>query len=380
MKRARSPYGIVSAAAFSVVVNLVGGSVLPAPAAGGIIFEDDFEDLDPRWTKNINGAATIEIVPGGVEGNCLKVTADGGLGYLTTELDPQVYAGTAIEVRGMVKLENVEVGPQTYSTAKFHIGVDVGEKGAYQNRAERWLGTSDWAEKVLKADIDENAVRIVLDLGIQNGKGTVYFDNLVVQDTFGKGRPISLFPIANLGRSDGVAGDAKGSFLDTGMDDLFGLPAGNLETDEVTLYIPEPGDNAGQTCVILRGKERPDFPEQTEPLPVGRKAKSLYFLQAAAWADAAAKEPCLSYEIEYADGETTIVEMRAGVDVGNYDDPGPAPNWTIAWEGENGAGKHVGVGVARWDNSRPDVAIKSLRIRSAGNGVPIVLAISYLRG
>jgi hypothetical protein len=380
MKLSHSSSRTIRAAACAVVATLVGVWLAAGPAAAGVIFEDDFEDLDPRWSKNINGAATIEIVPGGVEGNCLKVTADGGLGYLTTQLDPEQYAGTTIEVRGMVRLDNVEVGPQTYSTAKFHIGVDVGQHGAYQNRAARWLGTADWAEKVLNADIDENAIRIILDLGIQNGKGTVYFDNLVVRDAFGKGRPISLFPIANLGRSDGIAGDGKGSFLDTGMNDLFALPAGNLETEEVTLYIPEHGDNAGQTCVILKGRERPDFPEQTEPLPVGNKAKSLHFLQAAAWADIAAQEPCLSYEIEYADGEATVVDMRAGVDVGNYDGPKPAPGWTIAWEGDNGAGKHVGVGVARWDNPRPDVAIASLRIRSAGNGVPIVLAISYLRG
>ena len=371
---------LLRAAALAALAGLVGGWAPHSWAFAGVIFEDDFESLDARWTKNINGPATIEIAPGGVEGNCLKVSSEGGLGYLTTQLDPEQYAGTTVEVRGMVKLENVEVGPQTYSTAKFHIGVDVGDKGAYQNRAARWLGTADWSERVLNADIDEDAIRIVLDLGIQNGTGTVYFDNLVVRDTFGKGRPISLFPIANLGRSDGIASDGKGSFLDLGMHDLFALPAGNLETPEVTAYIPEPGENSGQTCVILKGKERLDLPEQTEPLPVGKKLKSLHFLQAAAWADVAGREPCLSYDIEYSDGQVTVVEMRAGVDIGNFDDPQPAENWQIAWEGENGAGKQVGVGLAEWKNPRPDVAVKSLRIRSAGNGVPIVLAVSYLRG
>lgn len=345
----------------------------------GTIFEDGFEELDARWTKNIRGPGSIEIVPGGVDGNCLKITSEGGLAYLTTQLDPEQYAGTVVEVRGMVKLDNVEVGPESYSTAKFHIGVDVGDTGPYQNRAARWLGTSDWTEKVLNADIGDKAIRIVLDLGIQNGTGTVYFDNLVVRDAFGKGRPIGLLPIANSGRSDGVAGDGKGSFLDTGMDDLFGIPAGNLETDEVTAYLPEPGDNAGRTCVILKGKERPDFPEQTEPLPVGKKLKSLYFLQASAWANPGAQEPCLSYEIAYEDGQTAAVAMRSGVDIGNFDDPRPAANWKIAWEGENGAGKNVGVGLARWENPRPEVVVESLRIQAAGNGVPIVLAISYLR-
>ena len=371
---------LLRAAALAALLGLANGWAASNSASAGVIFEDDFESLDARWTENINGPATIEIVPGGIEGNCLKVTSEGGLGYLTTQLDPEQYAGTTVEVRGMVKLEDVEQGPEVYSTAKFHLGIDVGPDRTRVNRAARWLGTSDWAEKVLKADIDEEAVRIILDIGIQNGTGTVYFDNLVVRDTLGKGRPISLFPIANLGRSDGVPGDGKGSFLDLGMHDLYALPAGNLETEEVTLYVPQPGDNSGQTCVILKGTERPGFPEQTEPLPIGKKARSLHFLQAAAWADTAGQEPCLSYEIEYADGETTMVDMQAGMDIGNFDDPKPAGNWTIAWEGENGTGKHVGVGVATWENPRPEVGIKSLRIRSAGNGVPIVLAISYLRG
>ena len=368
-------------------------SIRPAPALVGVllcllavgsaaaemIFEDDFESLHERWRKNINGAGSIEIAPGGVEGNCLKIHSDGGLAYFTTNLDPEKHAGTTLEVRGMVKLDDVKMGPQTYSTAKFHFGqVPRGQK-EMQHAAARWVGTTDWTERVLRVDIEDEAGQIVLDLGIQNGTGTMYVDNLVVRDTFGTGRPISLRPVANRGRSDGVAGDGKGSFLDTGMNDLFALPAGNLEAPGVTFYLPNHGDNGGQTCVILEGKERPDYPAETEPVPVSKRVGSLHFLHAAAWANAADKEPTLTYEIAYADGEKATLEVRAGVEVGNFDDPRGSENWKLVWEGENGAGRRVGVGMTQWQNPRPDVAVKSLQIKSAGNGVPIVLAISYRR-
>jgi hypothetical protein len=92
-----------------------------------------------------------------------------------------------------------------------------------------------------------------------------------------------------------------------------------------------------------------------------------------------AQEPCLTYHIEYADGEKATIEMKAGVDVANFDDPHEFADTKLVWQGKNGAGKQVGVGMATWTNPRPEVAIKSLRIVSAGKGVPIVLAVSYLR-
>ncbi|MBM3497992.1 MAG: hypothetical protein FJX74_04900 [Armatimonadetes bacterium] len=355
-----------------VLVLAVGSS------GAGVIFEDGFESLDVRWTRNVTGNGTIEIVPGGVEGNCLKMTAAGGTTYLSTPLDPEEYAGTTIEVVGMVKLENVQMGQEVWATAKFHIGAVLPDQTVV-NFADRWVGTADWAAKKLTADIPENAQRIVLDLGLQNAIGTAYYDNLVVRDTSGTGRPISLLPICNLGRSDGVANDGRGSFLDLGMHDLFGLPEGSLEGPGITFTIPPDGVNKGRTCVVLRGEQRPNLPAETEPLPLNVKAASLHFLLAAAWADTAAQEPCLTCELEYADGQKVGVEMRAGVDIGNFDDPREFANYRLVWQERNGAGKEVGVGAATWQNPRPEVAIKSLRIVSAGKGVPIVLAVSYLR-
>jgi len=347
-------------------------------AHAGVIFEDRFDSLDARWTGNVSEGGTVEIVAGGVEGNCLKLTSQGGTTYLTTQLDPEEYAGTTIEVVGRVKLDSVQMGEQTFATAKFHIGALQPDK-TVMNFADRWIGTADWTEKRLTADIPDGAQRITLDIGLQNCAGAAYYDNLVVRDAFGTGRPLSLLPICNLGRSDGVANDGRGSFLDLGMDDLFGLPEGSLEGPGVTFTIPPDCVNMGQTRVLLQGQQRPNLPAATDPLPVNVRAASLGFLQAAAWARVDGQEPCLTYEIEYADGQEASVEMRAGVDVGNFDDPREFANYRLVWQGRSGAGNQVGVGCATWQNPRPEVAIKSLRILSAGKGVPIVLAVSYLR-
>ena len=353
--------------------------VAASSAAAGVIFEDDFETLHERWTENVNGEATIEIVDGGVEGKCLKVTSQGGLGYLTTTLDPEQYAGTTVEVTAMVKLVDCKVGSEMWATPKFHIAEIYEKPRPVKNHADRWVGTFDWTEKRLVAQLDDEVIRIVLDIGIQNGTGTAYYDNLVVKDTFGTGRPVSLLPVANLGRSDGVAGDGRGSFLDLGLNDLYALPEGNLETETVTFYIPKHGVNSGRTCVILKGEQRPDFPENTEAVPVGKTVGSLHFLHAAAWAEAGEKKPCVTYQIAYADGETATVEMQAGVHLGSFDDPREIEGGKIAWQGINGAGKQACAYMTEWKNPRPDVEVASLTISSAGNAVPIVLAVTYLK-
>jgi len=366
----------VSRLAWLGFAAVMAGMVVPALA--GVIFSDDFETLGPRWKKNIRGQGSIEIVPGGVKGKCLRVTSQGAMVYLTTELDAAQYAGTTIEIVGMVKLDNVKQGRQVYSTAKFHLAQWVRGETGPRHAAARWTGTFDWTEKKLSVPIDEKATKIVIDLGLQNATGTAYFDNLVVRDAYGIGRPVSLAMVANTSRSDGVAGDGRGGFLDTGMDDLFELPGGNLETDEVTFYVPERGDNGGRTCAILKGRQRPNFPTAVGPMPVGKKVASLYFLLAAAWVQPGGTEPCLTCRVIYQDGQEAEIVMMAGRDVGDYHDPQDLPNWKVVWQARNGAGKRVGVGMAKWTNPRPQVPVRELRLESAGRAVPIVLAITYV--
>lgn len=344
-----------------------------------VVFEDGFEKLDANpWKQNISGeGGKLEIVDDGVHGKCLKITASGGTTYLTMELDPARFRGSTLIMSGMVKLENATMGAQTYSTPKLHFAQRTEGSKNTENQAERWVGSFDWTLKTCKIDVADDCNFLILDIGNQGGGGVMYIDDFKLEDTFGQGRPVGLAAVCNTGRGDGVANDGRGSFLDTGPLDLFNVPEGNLETDEVTFYLPKLGDNGGMVMIALQGKEREKLPPQTQPVEVGKKVGQLTFLHASAWADPTKQQPCYTAVIEYADGQTERREMKAGVDLANYDDAKAYANCRVAWTGKCAAGKTVGLTMASWDNPRPDVLVQSLQFESAGHGVPLILAVTY---
>lgn len=355
--------------------------LLTLPAAGEVIFEDGFETLDTdRWTVDIRGegdGASIDIVDGGVRGKCLRITSRGQYVYLTCRLDVERLRGSTLVMTGMVRLEGCEQGPQAFSTPKFHFAYRTNGAGTTVNAAERWTGTFDWTEKRLQVDVPDNATFLVMDIGNQNGTGVFYVDEFRLEDTFGSGRPINLLPACNTGRSDGVAGDGTGSFIDTGPRDLFALPEGNLDAGEVTFSLPPPGTNGGQVMIALAGRERPMLPRQSEPVPVGRRLSRLAMLHAAAFATAG--EPLYTVRLHYGDGTTAEVAFRAGADAPNYDAPDDVPADRLAWRGRCAAGVEVGVGWSLADNPSPGKVVQRLVFESAGAGVPLILAASYLR-
>ncbi len=363
--------------------NLLSLAVLTAlllPRAGAeVIRKDDFETLDETfWTKSVGGTGSIDIVDGGRHGKCLKITgAMGATVYLSANLEAAKYAGLTLKVSAQVKLEGAAQGQQVYATPKLHFGMKSKGNNQTVNAADRWTGTFDWTPKTLTIDVAADAESLVLDLGNQGGSGIMWVDDLVLEDTLGQGRPVQLLPVCNVGRSDGVADDGAGSFIDRGMLDLYGLPEDALETEAGTLYIPRAGVNKAQTVIALQGRQRPKLPAATEPVVVGQRVGRLLILHAASWADTAKQEPVYTIEVTYGDGLVEQVTMLAGRDVGNYDAPVALPNWTPAWTGQVPGGQQVGVGYTVWTNPRPQSALQSLRFVSAGNGVPLILAMTY---
>jgi len=355
-----------------------------------VLVKEDFEKPG-QWQKRIKGKGSIELVPGGAEGKCLKIVAETpGVHYYTIQLDPKQVRGKRLVVTGMVKTENVAQGKQAYSTAKFHVGGRTG--GRAHNRAKWFVGTRDWFEATLIADVPDDMTKPVFDLGIQGTTGTVYFDSLVIDDGLKAHMELDLAAAANTSYSDGVANDGRGGFIDTGTADLRGLPTGEVTLGGIDFRIMAPGANWGATCVALKGKRRPNLPTapkavkkpgQPKPTPglvkVNRKGRRLLFLQAAAWVDKSRTAPCVVYTVRFADGKHERVPIVEGVDVGAFDAPQDLPNWTVVWTDER-AGGTVGLGVTQWRNPRPDVAIESISLETPGTGaVPIVVAITLDR-
>jgi hypothetical protein len=337
-------------------------------AQGGVLLRESF-DQQGAWQKNIKGEGTIQLVQGGVSGTCLKVaTGANAMVYYSLHLDPARVRGKRLFVRAKVKLENVTLGLQSYSTAKIHIGATVA--GKVQNFAQRFLGTRDWHDQVLAAEIPKDATGVVLDLGIQNGNGTAWFDDLVVHDGETRFVCLDLRPVAN-------ASHAGTAFVGGGIPALDALPSGLVQFADVDFRILHPQENYGRTCVVLRGAKRPDLPARIDTvIPVGAKAAKLVFLQAAAWPQEGRCGECLTYTIQFDDGRSIDAPIRECLEVGSVLNPRERPNWKLAWTAEHKAGR-LGLGVCTWENPHPETAIRWIRLSTPGrDAVPIVLAIS----
>lgn len=364
--------------AHAALVVLLACTVPQGPARSDVVLKEDFEQQG-NWRKQLRGKGSAELVPGGARGKCLKITtAQAGMAYYSVDLDLAKVRGKKLEIRAKVKLDNVVVGAQPWCRAKIHVGTWVGKK--LLHRPKLFDGTMDWHDQVLIAPVPENAERVVLDLGIQMGTGTAYYDELVVDDGLKPQMALDLSALANTSYSDGVAGDGRGGFVDTGSVDLRDIPTGQVRLGGIDFYVMPPGENYGATCVALRGLKRPQLPDQPKgAVAVGRKGRRLLFLHAAAWVDPARQAPCLTYTVRFADGQTVDIPIREGVDIAAFDAPGDLPNWKVVWRSER-AGRTIGLGLTEWRNPRPDAAIECIMLKTSGKGaVPIIVAITLDR-
>jgi len=359
----------------AIAVIVLAALVHAGRAHANVLLTDDFEDPG-EWKKTINGTGRIELAADGASGKALKVTCkDGATAFYTTSLPLEHVRGKRLTVRAKVRIENVAQGSRRASTAKIRVTYRDGKMPQHQER--RFLGTMDWRDQLFVAPIPAAAEKVTLALGIQNASGTVWFDDLVVDDGVREHESVSLRAAANTGFRDDVAGDGRG-FIDTGPDsDLRHLPLSDVRLGDVDFHIMGPRGSGSRNCVVLRGGERPNLPARIErPIAVGKKASRLFFLHAAAWTKAGRKTPCLVYTIAYEDGKTIDVPMREGADIGAFENPRDLKNWKVAWTRKQD-GRTVGLGVTTWRNERPDVPIQSIRLATPGTGgVPILVAIS----
>lgn len=179
-------------------------------------------------------------------------------------------------------------------------------------------------------------------------------------------RPIDLCSAANTGFTDEADNDVKGGWTDQGKaNDLRNLPAGTRRMQGIVYDILDPAKNGGRSCIVLRGRARPRFAsEAVAPQSGGPSGNFLYLLHAIAYAQSG--EPVGKVTVEYADGTSTVCEVRSGRDAGDWWRPRACPNGTIAWTGANPSGA-VGLFSSAFPiGNRP---VKAFRFTSAGNAV-----------
>ena len=131
-----------------------------------------------------------------------------------------------------------------------------------------------------------------------------------------------------------------------------------------------------------------DAPSQIEGIPLGKKLRRLYFLQATQYGisgTVAEGTPIAAYKVYYEDGSEASIPVAFGYDVRDgwdHDQGMPVTRGRAVWTGSNPNAEKVGrtlrlyLGV--WENPHPDRTVTSLDFvktedRTCG---PICLAIT----
>ena len=191
--------------------------------------------------------------------------------------------------------------------------------------------------------------------------------------------PIPIAGSANMAFADEVAGDRRGGWFDQGSNDFASMPLGRHVLAGVPFEIADPATNGGRAAIVLFGTNRDFFPERAPEIPVGRKARRLYFLHGYGW-DETPGAPVLTYRIRYADGETADFVCRAKAEIGPWHGAFVPSAAKLAVESSNAALGRVNVQCARWENPRPDVEILGIEPVSARSAaVPAIVAITAER-
>lgn len=184
---------------------------------------------------------------------------------------------------------------------------------------------------------------------------------------------MNLAQYANRSLRDDKAGDGQGGWTDQGENDLRAMPTGHQILNGVPFDIVS--ENGGK-AIILAGGTLSYLPKKVENISVDCEAKSLIFLQGAAWCESS-NQILWKYIVRYKDGEVVEVPVESEVNIRDWwNQPANLGGAKIAWNGGNQVHAPVTLYMQEWINPRPDAAIDSLDISSEGSAVPFVLAIT----
>lgn len=187
--------------------------------------------------------------------------------------------------------------------------------------------------------------------------------------------PIDLTCAVNMGFRDDEAGDGKGGWTDQGTMDFREFPSGKFTYAGVPFTIIDPYANGGRSCLVLGGAAVKFLPRESIDIPIGRKAKNLYFLHSAAWGGGTGE--FFDYVITYADGATVKFPVRGKQEIADWVGNLPISNGAIAWEGVKSNGIPIGAYATCWSNPEPDKELRSLKaVNSRGETVPIIIAVT----
>jgi hypothetical protein len=180
---------------------------------------------------------------------------------------------------------------------------------------------------------------------------------------------LDLRPVVNMAWKDETAGDGKGGWTDQGSTDMREVVPGAQTFLGLPFDLIDPAANGGKAVLTLKSRKFNAGVVSAE-LPVGATAASIYFLHASAWTGG----QMATYTVEYDDGSTVAIPIRAGEEICDWWEPKNGPGFRMAFHVPNPVTDNVGMVVFGWNNPEPTKPIKRLRIASDDRDGIVVLA------
>jgi predicted amidohydrolase len=188
---------------------------------------------------------------------------------------------------------------------------------------------------------------------------------------------IDLSSVANRGFYDEVAGDSTGGWTDFGPTACFTDLTYGITTYQdgiIPFNIIDPEQNKGRSAVVLSGPRREKtFPDQSDKIIMENKVAELYFLHTCTYVDRSGNiKPLIKYRIHYDDNSEHVFTCYRGMEVDDWWDPSSTMPRCFRTYNEG----NLWLINTPWINPFPDKTISWIRMESAGNGIPILVALT----
>jgi len=183
---------------------------------------------------------------------------------------------------------------------------------------------------------------------------------------------LDLKAIVNMDWRDEVWGDGRGGWTDQGDNDMRQITVGTRQLLGVPFELIDPARNGGKAVLTLGSKKFPAGP-LSATVRLGGKARSLYFLHAAAWSGG----HMATYVVHYAGGGTAEIPIRDKEEIMNWWWPTHGAKYRAAIHVPNAQTDDVGLVVFGWDNPHADKVIRDIELKSLNaDGIVVVAAIT----
>jgi len=187
-------------------------------------------------------------------------------------------------------------------------------------------------------------------------------------------RTLDMRLAVNMGWKDRVAADGKGGWIDQGRNDMRNVRPGRKAFCGVPFDLIDAAANGGKSVLVLKSENFPAGPKSRSVAASG-KARSIYFLHAAAWCNR--NDHIATYVVRYADGTRAKISIRGHREIQDWQRPRDGDKCRLAFRVAGGKSGTAAMFVLAWENPSPEKPIKAVEFRSENSeGIAIIAAVT----